>query len=61
MIQSFEVTAMGMNVCGTWDIDTEHSSLTAWSFLAYMAVIQDDRLMRGWNGVFILQNCPFAC
>ena len=27
MIQRFEVTATGMNVCGTWDIDREFCSL----------------------------------
>ena len=61
MTQRFEVTAIGINVCGTWDIDREHCSPIAWSFLAYKAVIHDGGFMRGWNGAFILQNCPFAC
>ena len=26
MIQRFEVTATGMNVCGAWDIEREHYS-----------------------------------
>ena len=34
MIQRFEVTATGMNVHGTWDIDREHCSFSAWPFLA---------------------------
>ena len=29
--------------------------------LAYRALIHDGRFVRGWNGAFILQNCPFAC
>ena len=61
MIQRFEVTATGMNVCGTWDIDKEHCSPIAWSFLAHRAVIHDDGFVTGWNSGFILQNCPFAC
>ena len=32
MIQRFEVTATGMNVCGTWHIDKECCSFIAWSF-----------------------------
>ena len=35
MIQRFQVAATGMDVCGTWDINREHSSPIAWSFLAY--------------------------
>ena len=54
IIQRFEVTAMGMNVCGTWDIDREHCSPIAWSFLEYKAVIHDGAVVRGWNGTFIL-------
>ena len=61
MIQSFEVTATGMNTCGTWDIDREHCSPIAWSFLVYKAGIHDGGFVRGWNGAFIHQNCPFAC
>ena len=62
MTQRFEVTARGINVCGTWDIDRGALfSYTAWSFLAYKAVIHDGGFMRGWNGAFILQNCPCAC
>ena len=61
MSQWFEVTATGMNVCGVWDIDREHCSPIAWSFLAYRAVIHDGGFVRGWNGAFILQHCPFAC
>ena len=38
MIQMFEVTRTGRNVCGTWDIDKEHCSFIAWSFVAYRAV-----------------------
>ena len=61
MIQRFEVTATGTNVCGTWDIDREHCSPIAWSCLAYKAVIHDGWCVRGWNSAFILQNCPFTC
>ena len=61
MIHRFEVTATSMNVCGTLDVNKEHCSPIAWSFLAYRAVIHDGGLMRGWNGAFILQNCLFAC
>ena len=34
MILRFEITATGINVCGTWDIDKEHCSPIACSFLA---------------------------
>ena len=61
MIQRFEATATGTNVCGAWDIYWEHCSLIVWSFLAYRAVIHDGGFRRCWNGVFILQNCLFAC
>ena len=60
MIQRFEVTATGMNVCGTWDIDREPCSFIAWSFLAYRAITQEGGFMRGWSGAFILQNCLLA-
>ena len=29
-------------------------------FLAYKAVMQDSGFVRGWNGVGMLQYCPFA-
>ena len=32
MIQRLEVTATGMIVHGTWDIDKEHCSFIAWPF-----------------------------
>ena len=60
MSQRFEVTPTGMNVCSVWDINSEHCSLIAWSFLACKAVIHDGGFMRGWNGAIILQNCPFC-
>ena len=61
MIQRFQVTAKGMNVCGIGDIDKEHCSFIAWSLLACRAVLHDDWSMRGWKGAFILQNSPFVC
>ena len=61
LIQKFEVTAPGMNVCGAWDINREQCSPIAWSFLAYRAVIHDGEFVRGWNGEFIWQNCPSTC
>ena len=50
-----------MKVCGTWDIDSQHCSFIAWLFSAHKAVIHNGGLVRGWNGAFIFQNCPFAC
>ena len=61
IIQRFEITTMGMYVCGIRDITKEHCSYTAWSFFAYRAVTHDGRFARVWNGAFILQNCPSAC
>ena len=61
MTQRFEVTGTGMNACATWDIDREDCSPIAWSILVYKAVIHGGGFVRGWNGAFILQNCPFAC
>ena len=29
-------------------------------FLAFKAVMQDSGFVSGWNGVGMLQNCPFA-
>ena len=55
------LTGNTVNVCGAWGIDREHCSPIDWLFLAYKAVIHDGRFMRGWNGAFIQQNCPFAC
>ena len=60
IIQRFEATVTGMNVCGTQDTDKEHCFI-AWSFLEYRAVIHYGGFVRGLNGAFILQNCPFAC
>ena len=34
LIQRFEVTPIGMNVCGTWDINRENCSPIAQLFLA---------------------------
>ena len=61
MIQRFEETATGINVCGACDIDRKHCSLLLWLLLVYRAVIHKGGLVRGWNGVFILQNYPCAC
>ena len=61
LTQRFEATATGTNVCGTRDIAKKHCSFIAWPFLGYRPVIHDGGFVRGWNGVFILQNCPFAC
>ena len=61
MILRFEVTETSMNVCGTWDIDEECFSFIAWSLLAYRIVIHNGGFVRGWKGVFILQNFMFAC
>ena len=47
MIQRFEVTATGTNICDTWDIDREHCSSIAWSFLAYRVVIHDGGVCEG--------------
>ena len=60
MIQRFEVNATGINVCGAWDIHREHCSPIACSFLACRTVIHDVGFVRGWNGAFIQQKCPFA-
>ena len=38
MTQSFDVTATGMDVCCTFDIDREHCSFITWSFLACRTV-----------------------
>ena len=46
MIQRFEVAATVINVCGAWDIDRDHCSPIAMSFLVYMAVIHDGRFVR---------------
>ena len=61
MIQKFKVTTIDMNEYGARDIDREHCFLIVWLFLAYRAVIHNGGFVRGWNGAFILQNCPFTC
>ena len=46
MIQRFEVTATGINVCGIWDM-TRNTVLFLGHFLAYRAFIHDSEFVRG--------------
>ena len=61
MIQGFKVTTIGMYVHGIQDNTKEHFSFIVWLFFAYRAVTHDGGFVRGWNGTFILKNCPLAC
>ena len=55
IIQRFELTATGMNVCGAWNIIKEHCSFIVWSVLAFRVAIHG-----AWIGRVHL-FCLFVC
>ena len=60
MIHRFEVTEIGMYLCGIRDITKEHF-LYCLVIFGIQGVTHDCGFVKGWNGAFILQNCPLAC
>ena len=59
-IQTFGVSHEGMLTSEVFLICNEHLVETLAPFLAYKPVIQDSGFTSGWNGVEMVQNCPFA-
>ena len=59
-IQTFSVSWEDILTSEVFLICNEHLVEILAVFLAYKAVIQDSGFANGWNGVGMLQNCPFA-
>ena len=59
-IQTFGASCEGMLTSEVFLICYEHLAEILAVFLMYKAVMQDGRFASGWNGVGMLQNCPFA-
>ena len=59
-IQTVGATCEGILTSEVFLICSEHLVEIPVLFLAYKAVVQDGGFARGWNGVRMLQNCPFA-
>ena len=59
-IQTFGASCEGLLTSDLFLICNEHLVEILAVFLAYKTVMQDSGFMSGWNGVGMLQNCPFA-
>ena len=59
-IQAFGARCEGILTSKLFLICNEHLVEILAVFLAYKAVMQDVGFASGWNGVGMLQNCPFA-
>ena len=59
-IQTFGASCEGILTSELSLICNEHLVEILAVFLAYKAVMQEGGLASGWNGVQMLQNCPFA-
>ena len=59
-IQTFGASCEGILTSELFLICSEHLIEILAVFLAYKAVMQDGGFASGWNGVEMLQNCPFA-
>ena len=59
-IQTFGASCGGRVTSELFVICNEHLVEILVVFLAYKAVKQDGGFTSGWNGVGMLQNCPFA-
>ena len=58
-IQTFGAICEGILTSEVFLICNEHLVEILAVFLAYKAVVQVGRFASGWNGVGMLQNCPF--
>ena len=59
-IQTLVTSCEGILTSELFLICNEHLVEIIAVFLAYKAVMQEGGFMSGWNGVGMLQNCPFA-
>ena len=59
-IQTFGARLEGILTSELFVIYNEHLVEILAIFLTYKAVMQDSGLASSWNGVGMLQNCPFA-
>ena len=59
-IQTFGVIFEGILTSEVFLICNEHLVEILTVCLVYKAVMQDGGFASGWNGVGMLQNCPFA-
>ena len=59
-IQTFRASCEGILTSEVFLICKEHLAEILPVFLAHKAIIQDGRFASGWNGVGMVQNCPFA-
>ena len=59
-IQTFGASCEGILTSKVFLISNEHLVEILAVFLAYKTVVQDGGFSSGWNGVGMLQNCPFA-
>ena len=59
-IQTFGASCEGILSSELFLIHNEHLVEILAVFLVYKDVMQDGGLTNGWNGVGMLQNCPFT-
>ena len=59
-IQTFGASSEGILTSKDFLVCSEHLVEILAVFLAYKAVMQDGGFASGYNGVGMLQNCPFA-
>ena len=59
-IQTVGASWEGMLTFEDFLICKEHQAEILAVFLAYKAVMQDGGFASGWNGVGMVQNCPFG-
>ena len=59
-IQTLGASCKGIPTSEVFLISKEHVAKMLAVFLAYKAVIQDGGFASGWNGVGMIQNCPFT-
>ena len=59
-IQTSGATWVGRFIPDAFHICNEHFEVISAVLIAYRAAIQDDGFARGWKGVVMLQNWPFA-
>ena len=59
-IQTFSASCEGILTSELFLICNDNLLEILAVFLAYKAVMQDDGFASHWNGVGMLQNCPFA-
>ena len=59
-IQTSGVIWVGKFISDVFHVCSEHFEVTSTVLFAYRAATQDGSFVKGWKGVVMLQNCPFA-